>query len=85
MPNRATPELPPERRQALEAELLLLQRLEDRAALDKYVYVSRAVEAGLSERAVAMLFQIGASTAHRWKVLGEEERERRRREDDEVA
>lgn len=82
MASRATSELPPERRQALETELLLLQRLEDRAALDKYVHVSRAVEAGLSERAVAMLFQIGAGTAHRWKVLGEEERERRRREDE---
>lgn len=78
MPNRATPELPPGRRQALEVELLLLQRLEDRAALDKYVHVSRAIDAGMSERAIAAVFEVSPHTAHRWKVWGEQERERRR-------
>lgn len=80
MPRRALPPLTPERRQALEAELRVLGTLEERAALDKYVYIARAIEAGMSERDVAAVYEVSPHTAHRWKVWGEEERERRRRD-----
>lgn len=81
MPRRATPDLPPERRRALEAELRVLGALESRAALDKYVYVSRAYDAGMSVRDIASVFDTSSSTATRWKGLGEQERKRRRRDD----
>lgn len=82
MPRRALPPLTPERRHALEAELRLLGRLEERAALDKYVHVSMATDAGMTERDVAVVYGVSRDTAHRWKVWGEEERERRRRDID---
>lgn len=78
MPRRATPELPPERRQALEAELRLLGELETRATMDKYVHVSRAYDAGMTTRAIARVFGVTSDTASRWKDAGERERQRRR-------
>jgi hypothetical protein len=77
MANRAT-NLPPERRQALEAELRLLAELEARATLDKYVHVSRAYDAGMTTRDMAPVFGVKSSTISRWKDAGEKERERRR-------
>ena len=78
MPRRATPYLSPERRQAMESELRFLQELEDRAAMDKYVHVSRAFHAGMTVREIAVVFGVSSSTATRWKEAGEYERERRR-------
>lgn len=78
MPRRAKPDPPPERRQALAAELRMHQQLEDRATLDKYVHVSRAVDAGMTVRDIAEVFGIGSATATRWKAAGDRERERRR-------
>lgn len=80
MPRRALPPLTPSQRHALEAELRLLGRLEERAALDKYMYVSMAIDRGMTERDVAAVYGVSRDTAHRWKVWGEEERERRKRE-----
>lgn len=81
MPRRAMPELPPERRQALVAELRLLAAIEKdvaaRAALDKYVHVSRAYDAGMTTREIAAVYGVSPDTAKRWKDLGERERERR--------
>lgn len=79
MPPRARPPLPPERRQALEAELRLLAAMEERAALDKYVHVSRCYDAGMSLGDVAAVYGVSRDTAMRWKDAGERERERRRR------
>jgi transposase len=52
--------------------------LEDRAALDKYVHVSRCFDAGMSVREIADVYGVSSSTATRWKDAGERERERRR-------
>lgn len=84
MANRAT-NLPPERRQALEAELRLLAELEARATMDKYVHVSRAYDAGMTTRDLGEIFEVASGTASRWKDAGERERERRRRGDAEQA
>jgi transposase len=78
MPRRAKPELTPERRQALEAELRLYAELEHRATLDKYVHVSRAFDAGMTVREIADVYGIGSGTATRWKEAGERERSHRR-------
>lgn len=78
MPRRAMPDLPPDRREAMATELRVLQRMEDRAATDKHVYIAMAVEAGMSEREIATILKCSDSSAHRWKVLGEKERERQR-------
>lgn len=78
MPRRATPDLPPERRQALKAELRIFAALERRAALDKLVHVARSYEAGMSLEEIAEDLGVSKNTAHRWKDEGERERERRR-------
>jgi transposase len=83
MPRRARPPLPLQRRQALEAELRLYAEMEQRAALDKYVHVSRAFDAGMSVREIAEVYGIGHATAARWKDAGEREREKRRSGDTE--
>lgn len=83
MPRRATPDLPPERRKALEVELRLLAALEARAALDKYVHVSRSFDAGMTVRDIADVYGVSSSTATRWKEAGEHERKRRRAGDSE--
>lgn len=82
MANRAT-NLPPERRQALEAELRLLADLESRATMDKYVHVSRAYDAGMTTRDLAQVFDVTSGTASRWKDAGERERQRRKSGDSE--
>jgi hypothetical protein len=82
MANRAT-NLPPERRQALEAELRLLADLESRATMDKYVHVSRAYDAGMTTRDLAQVFDVTSGTASRWKDAGERERQRRKAGDSE--
>lgn len=81
MPRRATPKLTSARRAALETELRLLQLLEERAKLDKYVHVSMAFDAGMTVRDLADVFGTSSSTATTWKAQGEQERERRRGED----
>ena len=78
MARRTTPDLPPERRQALAAELRLYGELEERATLDKYVHVSRAYDAGMTVLEIAEIYDVSGNTAHRWKDAGERERERRR-------
>lgn len=78
MPRRAKPELTPERRQALAAELRMYEQLEQRATLDKYVHVSRCFDAGMTVRDIAEVYGIGSGTATRWKDAGERERDRRR-------
>ncbi len=79
MPRRI-PQPPPERMAAMGAELLVLQALEDRARLDKYVHVSRAYDAGMTVREIARALKVAPDTAAVWKDKGEQERERRRRE-----
>lgn len=81
MPRRATPDLPPERRQALKAELRIFAALERRAVLDKLVHVARSYEAGLPLDEIAEDLGVSKNTAHRWKDEGERERERRRQGD----
>lgn len=81
MPRRATPDLPPERKQALRAELRMFAALERRAELDKLVHVARSYEAGMSLEEIAADLEVSKNTAHRWKDEGERERERRRRGD----
>lgn len=81
MPRRAMPNLPPERRAAIADELRFHQQLEDRAALDKYVRVSFAYDAGMTTRDLGKAMGVSPDTAGRWKDWGEQERERRRRED----
>jgi transposase len=83
MPRRSTPDLPPSRRQALVAELRMHGELEARAALDKYVHVSRAFDAGMTVRDIADVYGVSSSTTTRWKVWGEQERARRRQGDTE--
>lgn len=78
MPPRVKPDLPPERRQALEAELRLYAELERRATLDKYVHVSRAFDAGMTVRDLGTVLGVTSDTATRWKDLGERERDYRR-------
>jgi hypothetical protein len=75
------PNLPPERRQAIADELRFHQQLEDRAALDKYVRVSFAYDAGMTTREIGVVMDVTSGTASRWKDWGEQERARRRRED----
>lgn len=77
MPRRATPDLPPERRRALEAELWLFGELEARATLDKYVHVSRAYDAGMTTREIGAVYGVTSDTVSRWKDAGEHERKRR--------
>lgn len=81
MPRRAMPDLPPDRRQAIAEELRFHARLEERAALDKYVRVSFAYDAGMTTREIGVVLDVTSGTASRWKDWGEQERERRRRED----
>lgn len=81
MPRRAMPKLSAERRRALEAELRFHQQLEDRAALDKYVRVSFAYDAGMTTREIGAVFGVASNTISRWKDWGEQERARRRSED----
>lgn len=81
MPRRATPDLPDERRQALADELRFHQQLEERAALDKYVRVSFAYDAGMTTREIGAVLDVASDTASRWRRLGEQERKRRRRGD----
>lgn len=78
MPRRATPDLPPERRQALEAELRVYGDLEARATLDKYVHVSRSYDAGMTTREIGAVYGVTSDTVSRWKDLGEQERKQRR-------
>jgi hypothetical protein len=75
------PDLPPERRRAIEDELRFHQQLEERARLDKYVRVSFAYDAGMTVRNLAAVFGISSGQATQWKAWGEQERERRRQED----
>lgn len=81
MPRRAMPDLPPERRAAIAAELRFHQQLEERAALDKYVRVSFAYDAGMTTREIGAVLGVTSDTASRWKGWGEQERARRRLED----
>lgn len=81
MPRRATPDLPPDRRQVIIAELQVHAQIEARAALDKYVRVSFAYDAGMTTREIAAAMEISPDTAGRWKDWGEQERARRRGED----
>jgi len=82
MPRRVT-NLSDERRQALAAELRLLGELEQRATLDKYVHVSRAYDAGMSQREIGAIFGVSGNAVYHWKEAGERERERRRSGDPE--
>ncbi|MGN6126740.1 MAG: helix-turn-helix domain-containing protein [Humibacter sp.] len=75
------PDLPPERRQAIADELRFHAQLEERAKLDKYVRASFAYDAGMTVRDLAAVFGISSAQAAQWKDWGEQERERRRRED----
>lgn len=81
MPRRAMPDLPPERREAIAAELRFHAQLEERAKLDKYVRVSFAFDAGMTVRDIGAVFGISSATATHWKAWGEQERARRRLED----
>lgn len=85
MPRRATPDLPPERKQALRAELRIFAALERRAELDKLVHASRSYDAGLSLEEIAEELEVSKNTAHRWKDEGERERERRKRGGDPIS
>lgn len=77
MPRRRT-DLTDERRQALVAELRLFGSMEERAAMDKYVHIAMASEAGMSLRDIAEVYAVSQETARTWKAKGEQERARRR-------
>lgn len=79
MPARRTA-LSGDRRQALAAELRLFGAMEARAAMDKYVHIAMASEAGMSLRDIAEVYDVSAETARSWKAKGEAERERLRKQ-----
>jgi hypothetical protein len=83
MPRRDKPDLPPARRSALEAELIIFGELEEKAFLEKCVRVFFAYEIGMTVREIAAVYGVGVATVARWKELGERERARRRRDDPE--
>lgn len=78
MARRAVPDLPEPRKAALAAELRLLAEQERRAALDKFIHVSRSYDAGMSLDEIAVELDVSKNTVHRWKNEGERERERLR-------
>lgn len=78
MPRRAKPELSPERREAMIRDLLMWAERERQAQLDKYNYVYMAVEAGMTTREIAEVYDVTSDTVSRWRRAGERERERRR-------
>lgn len=78
MPGRRRTELTPERKARLIAELQVWQAAARRADEDLKVSVARANEAGMSLQAIADVLELkSADTARRWKVEGEQARDRR--------
>jgi transposase len=77
VPRRAMPSLSPEMRAILERDLAAAGERERQAALDKYVLVAAAYEAGMTVRDIAAVYDASSATATRWKQLGVKERARR--------
>jgi transposase-like protein len=75
-------ELPPERKAALVAELLIYKAALRRAEEDLKIHVSRAYDAGMNLRDIAKVLDMKSSnTAMRWRDEGGQARNRRRSED----
>lgn len=68
----------PQRRAALERELVEYALIAERAMEDLKIHVSRAYDAGMTTREMGELLDVTSGTISNWKEIGEQARVRRR-------
>lgn len=68
----------PQRRAALERELVEYALIAARAMEDLKIHVSRAYDAGMTTREMGELLDVTGGTISIWKEIGEQARVRRR-------
>ncbi|MEU6342204.1 hypothetical protein ABZ883_14830 [Streptomyces sp. NPDC046977] len=74
MPPYQSSDLTPERRSALEAELVLYQSLAKRAEMDLKKHVAKASAEGLTLRDIARVLKLQSpTTASRWRDEAQQE------------